>query len=126
MRQHLLDLRIKLFTVAMLLVSLNSFAQSGNLFYADGAARGKDVSKLTTYIGYNTVCFVGSGAAAKGTLWNLLDRDGEKTSPFVRYDKNSDKIIYGYVDSKCTDEGNSDDECRQVFSAIRCQLRANG
>lgn len=104
----------------MLVLSLSASAFAGNLYYSNGPAKGKDVSKVRTYIGYNDICFVGSGDAARTTLFNILDQDIEFAAVFVKFDKPKDRVVYGYVQTKCTDDGMTEAECRTVFTAKRC------
>jgi len=105
--------------VAACLASSASASPSG-LFYLEGENAGQPV-KAATYIGYRKMCFSGSPMAARKTLWSLIDGDIEKAKAFVRYDKNRDTIYFGYVNTKCTDEGESEAACRNVYQVPKCQ-----
>lgn len=108
------------FLASILVFGLSASAFAGNLYYTDGPAKGKDVAKIQTYIGYNDICFVGSGEAARASLYNILAEDYELEGVFSKFDKTKDKIVYGYLQTKCTDDGLSEAECRSVKTAKRC------
>jgi hypothetical protein len=104
----------------LIILQFSASAIAANLYYSNGPAKGKDVAKVRTYIGYNDICFVGSISTARSALYSILNDDYEKESVFTSLDKTKDRVIYGYVDSKCTDEGESESDCRSVKTAKRC------
>lgn len=93
---------------------------AGNLYYSDGPAKGEEVSEVPAYIGYQNICFVGNGFAAKSSLYSLLDNDHERSSVFTFFHKNKDILNYGYTDNKCIDDGEDAENCRSVKTAKRC------
>ncbi len=111
---------MKLLILTSLFLSLEASAAASKLYYTDGPLKGRDVTKNTSYIGSSEICFTGKGVDAQRILWSIIRDDSEKTSSFVRYSSTTDVLAYGYVDTKCTDEGASDDECRSILTAGRC------
>jgi hypothetical protein len=109
----------KLVTGFILLNSLSAFA--GNLYYSNGPAKGEEVTKALTYFGINDICFVGNAKAAKTSLYFILDHDIEKSAVFSQIDKKKDALVYGYVDTNCTDDGGSEASCRSIKTAKRCR-----
>lgn len=108
----------KIIVVIVALISVSAFA--GNLYYSNDPAKGKEVAKALAYIGYHDICFVNRGKVAEVSLYTFLSNDNEKSSAFASFDKNKDIVVYGYVDSKCSDESGSEASCRSVKVAKRC------
>lgn len=110
--------------MALLLTSVNAFAGDVRFAYTQGPSKGKD--PRTAYRYFNTeynFCFVGDAKTGEKIIAKILEDDSEKASTFAKYTEKKDLIVFGYVDTKCTDEGMSDAECRAVKFVPRC--RAN-
>lgn len=117
----------KLVLTLVSFLSLSSFAQNSERLYFINIDNPRIQSPLpvqgnTAYIGSYDICFVGNGWAAKTALWNHVKDDIEKASAYVRFDQNANVIFYGYVDTKCTDEGASASECRVDLRANICRF----
>ncbi len=111
---------MKTIIFVLLALSSSSFAGVNGLYYAEGPDAGKLV-KTSGFIGYYATCFNGNAYAVKNALWKMIDADIEKANAFVRVDTKKDTIIAGYVDTKCTDEGESDADCRTIVTIQRCR-----
>lgn len=112
---------MKVFAI-LAVFSLSAFAVTGNLIYTNGPAKGKDVTKALAYVGYQDFCFTGTISSTKASIYSLLARDSEKTAVFATIDTKKDIVVYGYVSTKCLEEGESAAECRLVRAAKRCIL----
>lgn len=103
------------------LFSAQAFAASGSFVYTTGAWKGKDVLKNRAHFGYEEICFKGDPNSARKALYAMMSEDYELESVFVRYVLANKSIVYGYVHTKCTDEGMTPDECRSVKIAPACR-----
>lgn len=104
----------------MIVLGLSASAFAGNLYYSNGPAKGKDIAKIRTYIGNSDICFVGNGEVARKSLFEILDEDYEFEGAFTKFNKTNSTIVYGYLQTKCTDDGMTEAECRSVKIAKRC------
>jgi hypothetical protein len=112
---------MKFLALTMLFSSTLSFASEGKLFYTEGSSKGKDVTKNSANLGSDDICFKGNGVSAQKELYRLLNLDGEKDASFAKFSAKDKVLVYGFVDTKCTDEGESEKECRIVKTASRCK-----
>jgi hypothetical protein len=103
------------------LLAIGTFSAFANdLYYSSGPLKGKSVEKNPGRIVEQKICFVGKGTRAQSSLYSILLIDSEKAYPFTSYDKVKDLIVFGFVDTKCTDEGESNADCRVIQKARRC------
>jgi hypothetical protein len=79
--------------------------QIGYVLHVDSNGKGKTSEKAPAFIGYEDICFTGEGKQAQAEVWKLMQEDNEKKSSFVKYIAKKDILVYGYIDTKCKDEG---------------------
>lgn len=109
-----------LILVTLLIAGSMAIASSSKLVYTTGHAVGTEAT-TGTYLGYYQMCFIGNAYSAKAKIYNFGKNDSEKDSFFVRYDKNKNQIVYGYVDTKCLDEGESRNTCSTFQVVPACK-----
>lgn len=104
----------------VVIIPCTSSQHAEGLYYVEGPRRGHLVHR-GTYIGYNQLCFAGDAKDAEKTLWSYIGNHPEKDKPFINYNEGRDYLAYGYVNTKCTDEGTPTSECRSIHIANRCK-----
>jgi len=112
---------MKLLIAALfLMLPLSSMASSGDLIFVDGHRKGESV--FETYIGYDEMCFTGNPYAVRTKAIKLMSDDIEKESIFVRVDTKNDRLVIGYVDTKCLDDSldATPEGCRMIWIVPRC------
>ena len=113
---------MKFIFIIMVLFSAQAFANSGSIHYATGPLAGKDMIKNPSHFGYDEICFKGNPLAARAILYKHMSEDYELESVFARYVASDKVIVYGYVNTKCTDEmPDEPEDCRSVQIAKKCK-----
>lgn len=102
--------------------SLSMFAAEPNLFYASGKLKGKKV-KNTSFLGYEETCYEGNPWEVRKLLKEMASDDIEKKNVKVWFNQESTNIQFTYIDTKCTDEGESSKECTNVIEITNCLNR---
>lgn len=81
-----------------------------------------DGKRVSAFISNYNFCFTGNPYSAKTRLYKAFENDIERAAFFTKYNKTADTVDYSYVNTKCTDEGLSNGECRRDGSLERCSL----
>lgn len=113
---------MKLAALLVFAFATEAFAASGSILYSTGPYKGQDAIKNSSHFGYDEVCFTGNPFAARSALYKYMSDNIEMDAVFVRYISKDDSIVYGYINTKCTDEmANDPEDCRSVQIAKRCK-----
>ena len=103
----------------ILLSSALSFATENSVLFTEGPDKGKPLNG--TYLGSYNVCFNGSGSEAIKTFKKFTKNNIEIAVKNLSYNKSKDSLTFNYVDSKCLDEGLSEEECTSKNEYLRCK-----
>jgi hypothetical protein len=112
---------MKLALLLALAVTSQAFAAPTTLIYTTGSLKGKDVVKNYELFGYEDICYKGIAQAARTLLYKTMNKDSELKDIFAKVVKADQSIVYGYIQMKCIDEGETEADCRAVNIAKACK-----
>lgn len=106
----------------ILFISAAASASSGNLVFTEGYEKGQ-VASSSSFIGIYGTCFVGNPYAVKAKMYSWLGEDIEKDKAFVKVDLKKNRLVFGYVSTKCMDDSSdaTEAQCRDLIIIPACK-----
>ena len=114
---------IKWVLIFFIFVSFLVSAHAGEknyMIYMKGALAGKEVQH-TSFLGYEPACYNGNPWIVREKLEDMVKKDIEKMNAKVWYNQQLVQIELSYINTKCLDEGESEQECANTVIIGSCE-----